>query len=145
MFSAAPPALSLRHVLVQRGVVVMLCLTLGLQWTLLQGIAWTEMFISFAQQGSVMEAVEKTFDGRHACPLCLKVKEGSQHGENNGQPPEEDDTKKDLDAKDTAAELVSHTALRPPAAETLSFALLHAVPVQRNEMPERPPPRRGLV
>lgn len=133
------------HHLVRRGVVLLLCLTLGLQWTLLQGIAWTEMFISFARQGSVMEAVEKTFDGRHACPLCLKVKEGSQHAENNGQPPEEDDSKKELDARDSSAVLVGNTILVPPTGETLSFAPLHAVLTTRHEMPETPPPRRGRV
>lgn len=127
----------------RRGVVLLLCLTLGLQWTLLQGIAWTEMFISFAQQGTVLEAVEKTFDGRHACPLCLKVKEGRQHGESNGQSPDDDDSTKELEAKDTSAVLVGNTMIVPPTGETISFAPLHAVLIIRHEMPEPPPPRRG--
>ena len=142
MFSAASRHSCLH--LVQRGVVLLLCLALGMQWALVQGIAWTEMFISFARQGSVVEAVEKTFDGLHACPLCKKVREGS-HDSKQKQSPEEDDTEKDLDADEADAVLVSHAVLIPPAGETMSFAPLRAVMIQRNEMPETPPPRRGLV
>ena len=130
--------------LVQRGVVLLLCLALGLQSALLQGIAWAEMFIDFASEGSVIEAVEKTFDGQHACPLCAKVKEGS-HNSKRTQSPQEDDTEKDLDADDADAVLVSHAVLIPPAGEILSFAPLREVLIKRNEMPEPPPPRRGLV
>ncbi len=122
-----------------RGIVLLLCLALGLQWALVQGIAWAEMFISFASEGSVIEAVEKTFDGQHACPLCKKVKEGTQDSK-DPQSPQEDDAVKELDAV-----LVSHAVLIPPAGETMYFAPLRAVMIQRNEMPEPPPPRRGLV
>ena len=125
--------------LVQRGVVLLLCLALGLQWALVQGIAWAGMFIDFARAGSVIEAVEKTFDGQHACPLCKKVMEGS-HDSQRRQTPQEDDAVKVLDA-----ELVSHALLIPPAGETMSFAPLRVVLIQRNEMPEPPPPRRGQV
>lgn len=131
--------------LVQRGVVLLLCLALGLQWALVQGIAWAEMFIDFASEGSVIEAVEKTFDGQHGCPLCRKIKEGSHHADTEGQTPEEDDSKKEPDAKDTAALLVGNTRIVPPAGRALSFAPLHAVLITRNEMPEPPPPRRGLA
>lgn len=142
MFSAAT-----RHPwlhLVQRGVVLLLCLALGLQWALVQSIAWAEMFIDFASEGSVIEAVEKTFDGQHACPLCAKVKEGS-HDSRRRQSPQEDDTEKDLDADAADAVLVSHVGLIPPAAEALSFAPLREVLIKRNERPEPPPPRRGQV
>jgi hypothetical protein len=122
-----------------RGIVLLLCLALGLQWALLQGIAWTEMFLDFASEGSVIEAVEKTFDGQHACPLCAKVKEG-RHNADSKQSPQDDDSMKDLDAV-----LVRHAALMPPAGEKMSFVLLHEMPTRRNEMPETPPPRRGLV
>lgn len=137
-----PATSSFRHSpqLLRRGIVLLLCLALGLQWALVQGIAWTEMLISFASEGSVMEAVEKTFDGRHGCALCKKVQEGSQTPKSEGQAPEKEDALKGLDAV-----LVSHTALIPPAGETLSFAPLHAVLTTRSEMPETPPPRRGQV
>jgi hypothetical protein len=123
----------------RRGVVLLLCLALGLQWALVQGIAWAEMFIDFASEGSVIEAVEKTLDGQHPCPLCKKVKEGNRDSK-DPQSPQEDDAVKELDAV-----LVSHVVLIPPAGETMNFAPLCAVMIQRNEMPEPPPPRRGLV
>ena len=125
--------------LVQRGIVLLLCLALGLHWALVQGIAWAEMFIDFASEGSVIEAVEKTFDGQHPCPLCAKVKEGNRDSK-DPQSPQEDDAVKELDAV-----LVSHAVLIPPAGEKMNFAPLRAVMIQRNEMPETPPPRRGLV
>ena len=53
-----------------------ICLSLGLHWALLQGVAWAGMLVSFASEGTVIEAVQKTFDGQHGCPLCKKVKEG---------------------------------------------------------------------
>jgi hypothetical protein len=134
----APPRPWLRHA--QRGTVLLLCLALGLQWALLQGIAWTGMLISFAREGSVIEAVEKTFDGQHACELCKKVKEGSQDSNNSGSSTQEDDAAKGLHAV-----LVSPTVLIPPAEEILSFAPLCEVLIKRNEMLEPPPPRRGLV
>ncbi len=118
---------------------LLLCLALGLQWALVQGIAWAEMFIDFASEGSVIEAVEKTFDGQHPCPLCAKVKEGN-HDSKDPQTPQEGDAVKELDAV-----LVSHAVLIPPAGETMSFAPLCAMLITRNEMPEPPPPRRGLV
>lgn len=124
--------------LAQRGVVVLLCLTLGLQWTLLQGIAWTSMFIGFASEGSVIEAVEKTFDGQHPCPLCTKVKEGSQESS------PENSVKSDALVKLDAV-LVRHAVLVPPAAEPMWYAPLLVVPICRSEMPEPPPPRRALA
>ena len=118
----------------------MLCLALGLQWALLQGIAWTGMFISFAREGSVIEAVEKTFDGQHACELCKKVKEGPQDSNNSGSSTQEEGAGKGL-----AAVLTSTVVLVPPAGDTISFAMTRGMMVKRNEMPETPPPRRGLV
>jgi hypothetical protein len=32
----------------------------------------------FSQRDSLRTALSKTFDGRHPCALCLKVREGSQ-------------------------------------------------------------------
>jgi len=136
--ASAPPRPWLRHA--QRGTVLLLCLALGLQWALLQGIAWTGMFISFAREGSMIEAVEKTFDGQHACELCKKVKEGTQDSNNREHGTQEEETGKVL-----AAVLTSTVVLIPPAGDTISFAMIRERMVKRNEMPETPPPRRGLA
>jgi hypothetical protein len=132
----APAHASLR--LAQRGVVLLVCLSLGMHWALLQGIAWTGMLISFAREGAMIEAVEKTFDGQHACALCLKVKEGRDSDEK--QPQQAGQSLKKLEAV-----LVAGVKLIVPAAEEMSFAVVREQSVSRNETPEMPPPRRGLA
>lgn len=138
MLSTPSSARTLR--LAQRGVVVMLCLSLGLHWALLQGIAWTGMLISFAREGAVIEAVEKTFDGQHGCALCAKVKEGRESDE--GQPKQNGQLSS---TKKIDAVLVEMTRLVAPAAETMTFAVTRETLEQRNELPETPPPRRAQV
>lgn len=50
-----------------------LFLVAGGHWAMLQGIAWTSMVRDFSKSGSLTEAVSKTFDGKHPCPLCKKI------------------------------------------------------------------------
>jgi hypothetical protein len=56
--------------------VLVLVLSLGLHWALLQTVAWTGMLISYSRTGSFSEAVAKTFDGQHPCCLCKTIKQG---------------------------------------------------------------------
>lgn len=133
--SCRPTKHTLR-LLTQRLVVLVVCCTLGLHWALLQGIAWTGMLISFASEGAVIEAVQKTFDGKHGCALCAKVKEGR---ESDQRPPQQvGQSVKKIDAV-----LVESTRLIAPAANTVTFVELHENPIRRNKLPETPPPRRG--
>lgn len=136
MSPAARPHSSMRFA--QRGIVLLVCLSLGMHWALLQGIAWTGMLISFASEGTVIEAVEKTFDGQHGCALCAKVKEGRDSDQK--QPQQAGQSLKKMDAV-----LVEITKLIAPSGERISFALIRELMVKRNEMPETPPPRRGLA
>jgi len=39
----------------------------------LQLVAWTTMLHDFSRTGSLSDAVGKTFDGEHLCPLCKKI------------------------------------------------------------------------
>ncbi len=55
-----------------------LCLSVGLQWAVIQGVAWTGMLVNFSRDGSLIEAVTKTFDGNHPCALCHAVSDGSK-------------------------------------------------------------------
>ncbi len=57
---------------------LMLALTLGLHWTVLQSVAWMSMLVSYSTESSFGEAVVKTFDGKHPCQLCVAVDEGKQ-------------------------------------------------------------------
>ena len=40
---------------------------------LLQGVAWATMIHDFSRGGSLTQAVEKTFDGKHPCAMCKKI------------------------------------------------------------------------
>lgn len=55
--------------------VIALC---GGHWFALQTVAWGRMLVDFSRHDSLGTAVAKTFDGRHPCPLCLKVRQGWQ-------------------------------------------------------------------
>lgn len=55
---------------------LLVCLTLGLHWAALQTFAWTTMIVERAQTGSLAEAIQTTFDGRHPCKLCKVVRTG---------------------------------------------------------------------
>ena len=52
---------------------LVLFFTAGGHYVLLQTVAWTAMVHDFSRTGSLSLAVEKTFDGRHLCPLCKKI------------------------------------------------------------------------
>jgi hypothetical protein len=50
-----------------------LFLVAGGHWAVLQGVAWTNMVHDFSKTGTLCEAVNKTLDGHHPCPLCKKI------------------------------------------------------------------------
>lgn len=53
-------------------------LSLGLHWPLLQTVAWVGMVVNYSQDGSLGEAVAKTFSGKNPCSLCVAVQKGQQ-------------------------------------------------------------------
>lgn len=59
-------------------VILAVALSVGLHWVLLQSVAWTGMFVSFAQQTTLSDAFAKTFDGKNPCRICKLVSEGQQ-------------------------------------------------------------------
>ncbi|MBE2286204.1 MAG: hypothetical protein IAE77_22300 [Prosthecobacter sp.] len=124
--------------LARQALVLVVCLSLGMHWALLQGIAWTGMLISFAAEGTVIEAVEKTFNGQNACALCQKVKQGQ--ASDDEQPQQNGQAVKKIDAV-----LVQTSKLVAPAAGMMFFVHVHEEQVRRSEEPEMPPPRRGLA
>lgn len=50
-----------------------LFLSAGGHLALLQGVAWANMIRDYSRGDSLTQAVEKTFDGKHPCPLCKKI------------------------------------------------------------------------
>lgn len=66
--------------------VVMLSLTLGFHWALLQSVAWAGMIVQFSGRTSLQQAVAKTFDGQHPCPICKLVQSGKKsEGKSEGR------------------------------------------------------------
>ena len=62
--------------LLQWTAALLLSVTLGLHWTVLQSVAWTSMVVERSQHESLVSAVKATFDGNHPCEICLLVKAG---------------------------------------------------------------------
>ena len=59
-------------------VIVALVFATGLHWAALQTVAWTTMLAANLNTASLAEAVSKTFDGEHPCPLCKAIKAGKK-------------------------------------------------------------------
>ncbi|HVK58633.1 MAG TPA: hypothetical protein VM735_07630 [Candidatus Kapabacteria bacterium] len=59
-------------------VAIALALSIGVQWPLLQSIAWLNMLVTYSAQEGIQQAVVKTFDGNHPCKICKFVDEGKQ-------------------------------------------------------------------
>jgi hypothetical protein len=59
-------------------VIVTLVVTTGAHWAFLQSIAWTTMLADNLSRTSVAEAMSRTFDGKHPCPLCKAIAAGKK-------------------------------------------------------------------
>ena len=57
---------------------VLLCLSIGLHWAVLQSVAWTTMLIERTQSDSLVSALKTTFDGQHPCKICQVVAAGKK-------------------------------------------------------------------
>ncbi len=51
---------------------------MGAHLPVLQAAAWARMTVRFCRTDRLDVSIAKTFDGRHPCALCLKVKNASQ-------------------------------------------------------------------
>jgi hypothetical protein len=114
--------------------VFMLCVTLGCHWGLLQSVAWVGMMVNYSCQGSLKDAVSKTFDGRHPCPLCKLVREGRK----SEKKPEAQQNVKQIDL---FAGQDAPFDFPPLPAAAFPFPLIIA---SRTDVPLLPPPRSFL-
>lgn len=64
----------LGHVLL----IVALLAATGSHWAVLQSVAWTTMLADNLRNGSLTEAVQRTFDGEHPCSLCKQITAGKK-------------------------------------------------------------------
>jgi len=57
--------------------------SLGLPWAFLQSLAWTTMLVDNLATHSLGVALERTFDGKHPCPLCKAIAQGKKSEKNS--------------------------------------------------------------
>lgn len=113
-------------------VVLMLVLVTGGQWFFLQSIAWVQMTVRFAQSETLGAALEKTFDGKHACKLCQFVKRGKAAEKQNER--ELSQLKMDFHHAAESCGLVPPRPIR-------HFTPFRVCNEARAELPALPPPR----
>jgi len=58
--------------------------SMGAHLAVIQTVAWAGMAVNFSRNCSLNTSLQQTFDGRHPCPLCLKIKKASQTGPSLG-------------------------------------------------------------
>ena len=51
--------------------------SIGMHAAVLQAVAWAKMTVDFARRDTIGVSLEKTFDGRHPCPICVSLKKTS--------------------------------------------------------------------
>lgn len=123
--------------LLRLGIVVMVCLSLGMHRGVLQTVAWARMLADFAAERPLLEAVEMTFDGEHPCELCRIAQD--KEPASPSQPLEHASGLKKLFAVvcDASAPVFSSPEVPRPKPD------LRRVKVKLMQQPETPPPRRG--
>ncbi len=118
-----------------RSLVLLACLHLiGGHWLALQGVAWVTMLVDNSREGSFVEAVGKTFDGQHPCPLCKAVASGQEEER------EQKNSLIDLSTK-LIAVLVTETPVAVMSSSDLCYFPLTASPQSVDLVLPSPPPR----
>ena len=118
--------------LLQLSVAFALIVAVGGHWALLQSVAWVSMAVNYSKDAPLEVALQKTFDGRHPCKICIAVKEGK-----------EQEQKRAVVKIETKLDLLclKQFAYFPP---DLPFTLLSSVSefaLARSQAPPLPPPR----
>ena len=110
----------------------------GSHWLVLQSVAWARMLVEFSSRESLPNALAKTFDGRHPCPLCKQVSQGQQEErERNNQVPWEKPTQLPEFFCDSGRVTVPLAPMSPSVAPV---GMLHFF-YDFVESPPKPPPR----
>ncbi|MBX7207016.1 MAG: hypothetical protein K1X78_01785 [Verrucomicrobiaceae bacterium] len=113
-----------------------LVLSLGLHWTLVQSAAWVSMVVTYSKDATIGEALEKTFDGAHPCPLCKMVDAGARSDRDNKSKQSKAGAIKKIEM---ALVVVETLVLPKPAVPECPVTADRAV--KRSEVPPVPPPR----
>ena len=108
---------------------------LGAHWMLLQSVAWVGMVMTYSQDAPFIEAVAKTFDGRHPCQLCKMVQKGKAQEKKQ-------ETQKPTTKLDQLLAAKQSVFLFPPRLEWLVSTVLPPS-LSRCDSPPTPPPERA--
>lgn len=68
-------------------IVALLCATGG-HLAMLQSVAWATMLANSARTESLSDAITRTFDGRHPCPICRQIAQSRQSEKKSDVQPE---------------------------------------------------------
>jgi hypothetical protein len=118
--------------------IILLVLSLGLHWALLQTMAWTGMLFTYSRDATFRTAIVKTFDGQHPCSLCNAVKSGRAEQKKQDQPQANSSVKLDPGLLWDDFDLIL-----PPLPQKFPqpIPLAHS----RSEAPPKPRPRTGAL
>lgn len=61
-----------------------LLFSMGAHLAIIQTVAWARMAVDYSRNSNLGTSLQKTFDGRHPCPLCLKLRKASSAGPSLG-------------------------------------------------------------
>ena len=112
--------------------VLTLTFVLGGHWAILQSVAWMTMVAGYSQTDPLKNALVKTFDGKHPCPICKFVAKGKKSEQKH-------ETQKLLTKLDFILTPTRVTIYPPPPAPRQFSPAVFAE--SRNETPPTPPPR----
>jgi hypothetical protein len=118
--------------------VLLLVLTLGLHWAVLQTVAWTGMIVAYSAEAGLREGVSRTFDGQHPCPLCKAIQKGRAEEKQQSQNTPKAGGKLDPAEAWAPLELDFWQPAEPPPSD-------FPVWLARREPPARPRPRLSFA
>jgi hypothetical protein len=116
-------------------VVFALVATLSAHWALLQTVAWTTMLAGNLTSCSFHDAVTRTFDGQHPCPLCKAIAAAKNSGQKNHVTFEQQ--KLDFPPIEGSLVLMAPSQVEIPSPDTFAKSVPQKPPV--------PPPRGSFV
>lgn len=116
-------------------VIFSLVAALSAHWALLQTIAWTSMLANNLGTSSFRDAVVRTFDGYHPCPLCRAIAAAKKSEQKNqvafGQ------QKLDFPPVEGSLVLIAPSRVEISSPNTFAASVL--------QKPPTPPPRGFFV
>lgn len=118
--------------------VLLLVLSLGLHWAVLQTVAWAGMLVAYSKDATASEAISKTFDGQHPCPLCKAIEQGRQQEKKQDQKTLKPSGKFDPGILCQTLQFDFCTRFEPPDPVPLTAP-------HRTDAPPKPRPRSVLV